>query len=114
RFEAAKKVLEAHATTDPTRIAAVGYCFGGGVVLAMARAGVDLDAVASFHGPLATDTPAAKGNVVAKLLVLNGEADPMVKPEHVAAFEKEMQAAGVDLELHTYPGAKHAFTNPGA
>ena len=87
---------------------------GGGVVLEMARAGVDLDGVASFHGSLGTQSPAQPGRVKARVLVLNGAADPFVPPEQVQAFEQEMQAAGVDFTVVNYPGVKHSFTNPDA
>ena len=114
RFRGAEDLLKAHPLTDKDRIAAIGYCFGGGVVLAMARAGLDLDAVASFHGSLATQTPARKGAVHARVLVCHGGDDQFVSAEQVAAFQKEMEDAGVDLEFVTYPGAKHGFTNPQA
>jgi len=114
RFQAALKQLENHPMTDKKKTAAIGYCFGGGVVLEMARRGVNLDGVVSFHGSLPTDNPAQKGAVKARVLVLNGEADPMVKPEHIDAFKKEMQAAGVKYEFINYPEALHAFTNPAA
>lgn len=114
RFLAAKAVLEADPNTDKKKIAAVGYCFGGGVVLEMARSGQDLLGVASFHGSLAAQTPAKKGAVKAKVFVAHGEADPFVSAEVLAAFKKEMKDAGVDLEYHGYPGAKHAFTSPEA
>jgi dienelactone hydrolase len=114
RFNAAKALLGKHPTTDGSKTSAIGYCFGGGVVLHMARAGVDLDGVASFHGSLGTETPAEAGTVKAKLLVANGAADPFVTPEQIAAFEKEMADAGVDLTFINYPGAMHSFTNPDA
>lgn len=114
RFDAAKKLLEEHASTDAKKTAAVGYCFGGAVALHMARIGSDLDGVASFHGNLATERPAERGAVKAKLLVLHGEVDPMVPPEQVAAFKEEMQDAGADLRFVGYPNAKHAFTNSAA
>ncbi len=114
RFEAAKKVLEDHETTDASKTAAIGYCFGGAVVLHMARKGLDLDAVASFHGNLGTKTPAQKGAIKAKLLVLHGAADPFVPADQVEAFKKEMAGAEAAMEFHAYDGAKHAFTNPGA
>jgi len=114
RFDAAKKLLQQQPTVDPDRIAAIGYCFGGGVVLHMARTGEDLDGVVSFHGSLATTTPAQKGRVKARVLVFTGAADPFAPPETVSAFEKEMQAAAVDYRLVSYPGVKHSFTNPGA
>jgi len=114
RFNAAKALLQKDPHTDPEKIAAIGYCFGGGIVLAMARRGVDLDAVISFHGSLGTQTPAQPGKVKAKILICNGEEDPFTKPEQITAFKKEMTDAGVSFEFKNYPHAKHAFTNPGA
>jgi dienelactone hydrolase len=114
RFNAALEQLKHDPHVDPTRIAAIGYCFGGAVVLDMARAGTDLAAVATFHGALATKTPAQPGKVKARLLVLTGAADPFVPPEQVAAFQSEMKAAGAQVEVVSYPGAKHGFTNPDA
>jgi len=114
RFRAAKQVLQDNAHTNADKIAAVGYCFGGGVVLEMARSGEELAGVVSFHGSLGTDAPAQKDNVKAKVLVLNGEADPFVKKEQIAEFKQEMKSANVDFEFISYPNAKHAFTNPNA
>ena len=114
RFKAALDLLRSDKTVDPQRIAAIGYCFGGGVVLAMARNGMDLAGVASFHGMLATAAPAQPGEVKAKVLVMTGADDPFVPPDQVAQFKKEMDAAKVDYKLIEYPGAKHSFTNPGA
>ena len=115
RFNAARDALAKHATVDPSRIGAVGYCFGGAVVLNMARAGADLTGVAAFHPGLGANTPApAPGQVKAKLLVLNGADDPFVKPEQIEAFKKDMDAAKVDYRFINYPGAVHAFTNPEA
>ena len=114
RFLAALDVLKKDPHVDPERIAAIGYCFGGGIVLAMARQGVDLDAVVSFHGALATQQPAAPGAVKARVLVLNGEDDGMVTADQIAAFKKEMTAAGAKFEFVNLPHAKHSFTNPDA
>lgn len=114
RFEAALAVLRQHPTVNPDQMAAIGYCFGGGVVLAMARAGVDIDGVASFHGSLATDKPAQPGTVKARVIVFNGADDPMVKAEEIAAFKAEMGAAGVNYSFINYPGVTHSFTNPDA
>ncbi len=114
RFEAALEFLKNHETADPEKIAAIGYCFGGGIVLNMARMGADLKGVASFHGSLATKTPAQKGGVKAKVLVLNGADDKFVSEEDTQAFKKEMEGAGVDYRFIAYPGAKHGFTNPDA
>lgn len=114
RFMMAKETLEKHATVDNEKLAAIGYCFGGGVVLGMARNGLDLDGVASFHGSLATKTPAKKGEVKAKVRVFTGAKDPMIPDEQVKLFEEEMKAAEVDYEVVVYPNALHSFTNPGA
>ncbi|MCU7929815.1 MAG: dienelactone hydrolase family protein [Candidatus Thiodiazotropha sp. (ex Codakia rugifera)] len=114
RFEAAMKLLQSHTTVVPDDISAIGYCFGGGIVLEMARRGVDLDLVGSFHGSLPTASPAAKGAVKAEVLVFNGADDPFVKAEHIEAFMSEMDQAEVKYSFTNYPGAKHSFTNPGA
>ena len=114
RFLAAMELLQAQPSVNPEKIAAIGYCFGGGVALEMARLGIDLAGVASFHGSLGTANPAQKDQVKAKLLVLNGAADPFVKPEHIKQFKQEMTKAGVDFKFINYPDAKHSFTNPGA
>jgi dienelactone hydrolase len=112
RFLAARKVLEEHEFTDPEHIGAIGYCFGGGVVLQMARDGMDLAGVVSFHGGLATESPAKPGSVKAKILVLTGADDKFVPPGQVEAFRKEMKAAGADFRIVSYPGTLHGFTNP--
>ena len=114
RFNAAMALLMSEDTVDAEQIAAIGYCFGGGIVLEMARRGVDLDVVASFHGSLGTATPVQQGTIEAKILVANGADDPFVKPEQIRAFKAEMDAAGVDYRFENYPGAKHSFTNPDA
>ena len=114
RFNAALEQLKRDPHVDTTRIAAIGYCYGGAVVLDMARAGAPLGAVVTFHGALATKTPAQSGKVKARGLVLTGGADPFVPPEQVEAFKREMQAAGGRFEVISYPGAKHGFTNPDA
>lgn len=113
RFNAARSALSKHASVDPKRIGAVGYCFGGTVVLNMARAGADLAGVAAFHAGLSMNTPAPKA-VKAKVLVLNGADDPFVKPEQIDAFKKDMEAAKADYKFINYPGAVHAYTNPEA
>lgn len=114
RFEAALKLLNEHPMSDAEHTAAIGYCFGGGVVLEMARQGVDLDGVASFHGSLGGISRAKPGKVKAALMVANGADDPFVKPEQIEAFKAEMDAAGVQYSFINYPGAKHSFTNPDA
>ena len=114
RFKAAMEILRNDPTVDPDKIAAIGYCFGGGVVLEMARAGLDLQGVVSFHGALATENPAEPGRVKARVLVLNGADDTFVTSEQIETFKKEMEKAAVDYLFINYPGAKHAFTNPDA
>jgi dienelactone hydrolase len=114
RFMAAMEFLKQQGSVDPTRIAAIGYCFGGGVVLNMARQGVDLKGVASFHGELTPVKPAQSGSVKTKILVLNGSADKFTTPEQIKAFKQEMKAAGADFKFISYPGALHSFTNPEA
>lgn len=114
RFNAAVEFVKKQRTADPARIAAIGYCFGGGVVLHMARQGADLRGVVSFHGSLATDTPAQPGAVKAKVLIFTGGADAMVPPEQGGAFVTEMENAGANLRFVSFPGVKHSFTNPDA
>ena len=114
RFAAALDFLKQQPLVDSTRIAAIGYCFGGGVVLNMARLGVDLKGVASFHGSLAPIKPAQPGMVRAKVLVLNGADDKFIPPEQIEAFNQEMKSAGVEFKFISYPGAVHSFTNPEA
>ena len=114
RFREAMKLLKSQATVDTSKIGAIGYCFGGGVVLHMARAGMPLDAVVSFHGSIATQNPAKEGDVKAAILVCNGADDPFVTDEQIDAFKAEMEAAGADFKFVNYPGAVHSFTNPDA
>jgi dienelactone hydrolase len=114
RFVAAMDFLMGQDTVDPTRIAAIGYCFGGGVVLNMARQGVELKGVASFHGNLTAVKPAQPGMVKAKILVLHGGADKFIPSRQITAFKDEMKSAGADFQFISYPGAVHSFTNPEA
>ena len=114
RFKAAMAVLNSQRLADKTRTAAMGYCFGGGQVLNMARAGLPLKGVASFHGSLGADSPAKPGQIKAKIRVFTGAADPMAPADVVKAFEKEMQDAKADYKLVSYPGVMHSFTNPDA
>ncbi|WP_313089141.1 dienelactone hydrolase family protein [Pseudomonas sp.] len=114
RFNAGLDLLKQQPQTDADKLAAVGYCFGGKVVLDMARQGAPLDGVVSFHGALATQTRATAGSVKARVLVEHGAADSMVSADDVAALSAEMVKAGADYQLVSLPGAKHGFTNPGA
>lgn len=114
RFDAALDLLKQQKTVDADNIAAVGYCFGGSVALNMARIGEPLKAVLSFHGGLATDHPAEPGKVQARIASFSGEDDPFIPAKDVAAFREEMDKAGVNYKVVTYPGTKHSFTNPDA
>ena len=114
RFEAGMQLLRKQETVDARQMAAIGYCFGGGVVLNMARMGVDLKGVASFHGSLATDSPAQPGKIKARIISFTGEDDAMITAATVAAFRQEMESAKANFKVVTYPGVKHSFTNPDA
>lgn len=108
------EILKAQAEVDTTRLAAIGFCFGGTMSLQLARAGEDLKAVVGFHSGLATQAPAAKGAIKAKVLALIGADDPMIPLEQRTAFEAEMREAGADWQLVVYGNAAHSFTNPAA
>ncbi len=114
RFDAALTLLKQDPHVDAEHIAAIGYCFGGAVVLGAARSGAPLDAVVSFHGAIPPSAPIQKGAVKAKVLILSGEADPFSPPAQVNRFAGELKAAGADVRVVEYPGVKHSFTNPGA
>ena len=114
RFRAAFDALAGHASVDAGRIAAIGYCFGGAMVLHGARIGLDLKGVVSFHGSLGSFHKPAKGEVKAKVLVCHGAADSLVSDEEIAGIREEMADAGADLRFVAYEGALHGFTNPQA
>jgi dienelactone hydrolase len=114
RFAAAEKFLNHQPLVKKNELAALGYCFGGGVVLNMARYGEPLKGVVSYHGVLATDVSVKPGSIKSKIRVFTGEADPIVPPEQVEAFKTEMAHAKADWQLVSYPGVKHTFTNPEA
>lgn len=114
RFEKAMETLKANPNVDADQIAAIGYCFGGGVVLSMANAGYDLDAVAAFHGTLGLPVMPEKGKITAKVLVANGAEDPFVTPEQIAKYTAAMDSAQADYKFVNYENAVHAFTSKGA
>jgi dienelactone hydrolase len=114
RAAAGLDVLRNRPETDPTRLAAIGYCFGGATVLELARSGADLVSVVSFHGVLDTPTPGDARNIKAKVLVLHGGDDPMVPNKQVEAFQEEMRKGRVDWQFISYGGAVHKFSNPAA
>jgi dienelactone hydrolase len=112
RFQAALDWVKARADVNTSRISAIGYCLGGAVVLNMARAGLDLNVVASFHGNLGTQNPASEGQIKARVAVFHGNDDVMIPAEQVTAFKAEMEAAKADHLFVGYDGAMHGFTNP--
>lgn len=114
RFDAALAALKAQPQVDPSRIGVVGYCFGGGVALRMARAGEDLGAVAVFHAAIpSADGPAPKA-IKPRILIATGGADPMVPVDRVQAFARALEEQGAKVKVIVYPGVKHSFTNPEA
>lgn len=114
RFQAAVDALKARPGVDGSKVAAIGYCFGGAVVLHAARIGLPLSAVVSFHGSLGSFQKPAPGGVKAKVLVCHGADDGLVPDEDVSAFKAEMEEAGADYRFESYPGALHGFSNPDA
>ncbi len=114
RIAAALARLKSEPRVDPSRTAAIGYCFGGTTVLELARSGARLSGVVSFHGGLDTQAPAQPGQIRARVLACHGANDPFEPPAQVQAFEGEMRKAGADWQLNIYSGAEHAFTNPAA
>ncbi|MGH2646025.1 MAG: dienelactone hydrolase family protein, partial [Ginsengibacter sp.] len=112
-IDEALNVIKQYPQTDTTKIAAIGYCYGGFVVLNAARLGADLNGVVTFHGDLSGVAP-NKNLLKAKILVCQGAADKFVTPQAVDAFKKSMDSAGVDYNFKAYPNATHAFTNPDA
>jgi dienelactone hydrolase len=115
RGHAALETLAALPQVDAGMLAAIGFCFGGSVVLELAREGAELKAVVSFHGVLATKMPAQAGRVKASVLVCTGVDDPLAPPDQVANFENEMRTGGVkDWQVIAYGNTLHGFTNPAA
>lgn len=114
RAKAGLEVLRKHPSVDPTRLAAIGFCFGGTTALELARSGADLKGVVSFHGNLDTPNLDDGKNIKAAVLVLHGADDPFVSKEEVLAFVEEMRRGNVDWQLNVYGNAVHSFTNPEA
>jgi dienelactone hydrolase len=111
-LDAAINKLKSYSETDTSKMAAIGYCYGGYIVLNAAKLGADLKGVVSFHGDLSGVSP-NKDAIKAKILVCHGDSDSFVNPQ-VAGFKKSMDSAGVDYTFKSYPNATHAFTNPAA
>jgi dienelactone hydrolase len=114
RAQAAMDELKKRSFVDPNRVGAMGYCFGGGTVLELARSGANLAGVISFHGNLDTPNPDDAKNIKGKVLVLHGADDPYVPAQVVQAFQEEMRKAKADWEFVAYGGAVHAFTQKAA
>lgn len=111
RVNAGLETLKKQPQVDPSRTAAMGYCFGGTTVLELARSGADVKGVVSFHGGLNTPAPEDAKNIKAKVLALHGADDPFVPPAEVAGFEEEMRKAKVDWQLVAYGNSVHSFTD---
>jgi dienelactone hydrolase len=114
RMQAALTALRAQAVVDTQRIAAIGFCFGGLCALDLARSGADVRGVVSFHGLLKPLPQPSSKKILAKVLVLHGNDDPMAPSEEVLALQKELSQAQADWQLHLYGNTMHAFTNPDA
>jgi dienelactone hydrolase len=112
--QAGLDILLAQERTDRSRLAAIGYCFGGTMALELARGGAPLGAVVGFHSGLATTRPEDAGNIKGKVLVCIGAKDPIIPPDQRTAFEQEMQGGGVDWQMDLYGESAHSFTNPNA
>lgn len=113
RFDAALAMIKQHPMADTNKIAAIGYCFGGGMALNIARLGENLKGVVSFHGSL-VGVPANKALLKAPILVCHGDGDEFVRPDEVEKFKTEMNKIGANYTYKEYPGATHAFSNPDA
>lgn len=112
-LEAAQFKLRTYPQTDGTEIAAIGYCFGGGILLNLAKIGMPFMGVVSFHGSL-SGLPATTATINTKILVCHGEADSFVPASDVQQFQRDLTAAQIPFEFISYPNATHAFTNPDA
>jgi dienelactone hydrolase len=114
RAKASLSALRMRPEVDATRVAAIGYCFGGTIALELARSGSDVVGVAGFHSGLGTARPMDASNIKGKVLVCIGADDPMIGAEPREAFVQEMRAGGVDWQMELYGGVVHSFTNPEA
>jgi len=106
--------LKMHSLVDQSKLASIGYCFGGATVMQMAYAGADLDGVVSFHGSLPPASPEQAASIKSRVLIAHGDIDPFIPAERITQFKKALNDAKVDWEMDVYGGAKHGFTNPGA
>ncbi len=113
-LQSAYQALIEQPQCNPDKTAAIGYCFGGAMALHMARIGMPLSAVVSFHGALGSFHTAEPGSIKPRVLVCHGEADSMVTMDDLAGFKQEMDAAQTNYQVNVYPDAKHGFTNKAA
>lgn len=114
RAAAALDTLRSQPNVDAAKLIAVGYCFGGGAALELARSGAPVAGTAVFHASLGTPTPQDAKNIKGRVVAFHGADDPLVNLQAVDAFQKEMKEGGVDYEIVLYGGALHSFTNPNA
>jgi dienelactone hydrolase len=114
RATEALDVLKAQPQCDKTKLAAIGYCFGGSTALQLAYSGADLKAVVTFHAALMPPTPEEAKNIKATILVCNGADDSFIMPDAIKKFRDALDKAGVKYEFVNYPGAHHSFTVPDA
>jgi len=114
RLDAAAAFVKGNTVTDTAQIAAIGYCFGGSMVLNAAKLGSNLKGVVSFHGALEGGVVPQKGLTKANILVCNGEVDPWVSAEQITTFTKQLDSVGAPYTFKQYAGATHAFSNPDA
>jgi dienelactone hydrolase len=114
RAQAALDTLLGQKYVDKSRVAVIGYCFGGMVALELARSGAPLVGLVTFHGSLSRSANEGPDNIKAKILICHGAADPHVPPQELADFEKEMVETKSNYQINIYGGAMHAFTNPAA
>lgn len=114
RLQAALAIVKLMPWADNQRVASIGFCFGGLCALDLARTGVDIRGVVSFHGLLVPPDNIPNPQIKARVLVLHGHDDPMVPPDQVLALQAELTMAGADWQVHVYGGTMHAFTNPVA
>ena len=114
RFMAALNALKAHHSVDENRSAAIGYCFGGGVVTHMARMGAALNVTGSFHGAVGLAAVDGPGKIDCRIMVYNGEADTLIGDDQISGFKAEMEKTGAQYDFIQLPGALHGFSNPMA
>lgn len=112
RASAGLTTLAQQPEVNADKLGAIGFCYGGKVILDLARSGANLRAVATFHAVLTPKAPAQEGVIKAEILVMHGELDSMVTLDDVATFRQEMHAAKVDHEVIVFENAKHGFSNP--